>query len=164
MSRIGRAMLDAVREAPAREHGSVLRRTAAHAVGGLRGAGWVPGAELWLVASVNGLGLVDASSGERLARDRGELPAGYPERTPAIGPAAGRTVAIAGLDGGALPRRTHDGWAVAFDERAGLWLTAPDGSVEALSVRLEGVRVLGFSGTGRSLVVGDGATLVTFAR
>jgi hypothetical protein len=161
---VDRATLDAVRAAPAREHGSVFRRTGTHPMGGLRGAGSVPGGELWLVASANGLGLFDAASGQRLARHRGALPPGYPERTPGLGAASGVEVAIAGLDGGALAASARDGWRLAFDRRAGLWLTAPDGSIEALRVPLEDVRVLGFSGTGRSLVVGDAATLLTFAR
>lgn len=161
--RASQETIRAVQSARAGDHGSLFRRTAVHAVGGLRGAGWVP-EELWLVASVNGLGVVDARSGASLARERGPLPDGYPKRTPGIGPARGAHVVIAGLDGGALPLRTLDGWQIAFDERAGLWLTSPTGSIEALRVPLEVVRVLGFSGSGASFVVGDGASLVTFAR
>lgn len=161
--RASKHTIDAVRSAPASEHGSVFRRTGVHGVGGLRGAGWVRD-ELWLVASINGLGLFDARSGGLLARDPGPLPAGYPRHTPAIGPASGAHAVVAGLDGGALPLATSDGWQLAFDERAGLWLTTPSGSIEALRAPLESVRVLGFSGTGGSWVVGDGATLLTFAR
>jgi hypothetical protein len=159
-----RAVIDAVRAAPARDEGSVFRRTGVHAVGGLRGAGNVAGTDLWLVVSSNGSGLFDALTGERVARDPSS-PAGYPTETRGIGPARDAIVRVAGIDGGSLPCRTSDGWELAFDERAGLWLVPPGGApIEVLRVRLDEARVLGVSETGRSFVVGDAASLYTFAR
>ena len=156
-----KALLDAVRSAPAGEHGSVFRRTGSHPVGGLRSAGNAAGTELWLVVSANGRGLFDAVGGQRVARDPTPVSSG-PVR--GIGPLAGRDVEVAGIDGGRLPRQTADGWQVTFDERAGLWLTTPAGAIEVLRVRIEEARVLGFSHDGGYFVVADAATLVTFAR
>lgn len=169
--RVSNAMFRAITSLPVREEGSVFRKVAVHAVGGLLGAGNVEGTELWLVASSSGLGLLDATTGKRIARDAAQLPPGYPEATPGIGPAAGRYVNIAGLDGGTLPQATSDGWQLSFDMSVGIWLTppgiardVPSPHIEVLRVQLEELRVGGFSATGGSLVLGDAATLYVFAR
>jgi hypothetical protein len=168
--RVSNAMFRAVLNTPAREEGSIFRKTAVHAVGGLLGAGNVEGTEHWLVASSSGLGLFDAETGARLARDP-RLPAGYPLTTECIGSAQGKHVRICGLDGGALPLRTTDGWQLSCDMSVGIWLTppgvpadAPSAQLEVLRVQLEEVRVFGFSESGNSLVLADAATLYLFAR
>lgn len=168
--RVSNAMFRAVLSAPAREEGSVFRKTAVHAVGGLLGAGNVRGSEHWLVASRAGLGLLDAETGALLARDA-SLPKGYPESTRGIGSASGTHVRICGLDGGALSLRTPDGWQLSCDMSVGIWLTppgvpadAPSTQLEVLRVQLEELRVFGFSESGNSLVLGDARSLYLFAR
>lgn len=163
-----------VQRSLAHDHGSVFRRTAVVPVGGLRSAGAVPGTEHWLVISVSGRGLVDGRTGERLARDPSPR---FEQRSregrcqiQAIGPHAGTWVDVGGLEAGALPLRTEDGWQLAFDVRAGLWLappgSTPDGpTIEVLRMPIhDEPRILGFSGTGRSFAAGDGAMLAIYAR
>jgi hypothetical protein len=88
-------------------------------VGGLIGVGFArhpeTGRDLLLTASHNGLGLVDASTGERLARDDDDDLA-WPDdddlTCPGIGPITGTRVRMAGLPGGGLHAGTTDGWSV----------------------------------------------------
>jgi hypothetical protein len=168
--RVSNAMFRAVTSAHARSEGSVFRKTGEQAVGGLRGVGNINGTELWLVASSSGLGLLDAKTGERIARAP-NLPPGYPEATPGIGSADGKLVRIVGIDGGSLPLSTPDGWRLCCDMSVGIWLTPPgiatdmpSPHIEVLRVRLEELRVGGFSASGDSLVLGDARTLHLFAR
>lgn len=87
--------------------------------GGLIGAGFAThpetGADLLLVASHNGLGLIDPVTGERLARDDEDM-IGWPDDAdltcPGIGPVAGTRVPMAGLLGGGLHRTAGGGWTV----------------------------------------------------
>lgn len=169
--RVSNAMFRAVTSAHAWAEGSVFRKTGEQAVGGLAGVGNVEGTELWLVASSSGLGLFDARTGERIARDP-RRPGGYPEATPGIGLAKGKLVRIVGIDGGGkLPQTTPDGWELTYDLSVGIWLTPPgiatdipSPHIEVLRVRLEEIRVGGFSASGDSLVLGDARTLHLFAR
>ena len=169
--RVSNAMFRAVTSAHARSEGSVFRKTGEQAVGGLAGVGNVEGTELWLVASSSGLGLFDAKTGERIARDP-KRPLGYPEATPGIGAAKGKRVRIVGIDGGgSLPQATPDGWKLTCDMSVGIWLTPPgiamdipSPHIEVLRLRLEELRVGGFSASGDSLVLGDARTLHLFAR
>ena len=73
--------------------------------------------------------------------------------------------------GGKLPQTTPDGWQLTCDMSVGIWLTPPgiptdipSPHIEVLRVRLEEIRVDGFSASGDSLVLGDARTLHLFAR
>lgn len=91
-------------------------------IGGLLGIGFAThpgnGHDLVLVVSSDGHGLFDASTGERIARDRDPDPeAAAPDEDPdlvrpGIGPIAGVPVRIAGLFGGGLHRTAPGGWTV----------------------------------------------------
>ncbi|MFJ6728510.1 hypothetical protein ACIQPQ_26800 [Streptomyces sp. NPDC091281] len=97
-------------------------RVAVVAVGGLLGIGFASlpedGRDLVMVVSTTGHGLLDAVTGERIARDREpdpdeETPDTAPDLTcPGLGPVAGQRVHIAGLHGGGLHSGTADGWSL----------------------------------------------------
>ncbi|MCX5374400.1 hypothetical protein OG613_09270 [Streptomyces sp. NBC_00015] len=97
------------------------RRVAYTPVGGLLGVGFVShpgtGHDLVMVVSHDGHGLIDAVSGEKIARDRdpapeGSTPDGASDLScPGLGPVAGSRVRIAGLFGGGLHTTTADGWS-----------------------------------------------------
>ena len=139
------------------------------AVGGLWAVGFGANSDLLLVISVNGRGVFDCVSGERVARDPSDDDA-YDEDSETaagIGPLAGARIEICGANGGIVTRRrlpltTHDGWVVAkTDEMIVLraehaeWTTIAE--VEELSA-------IGFSPTGRSLVAAESHTLHVWSR
>src|SRR5690242_12963462 len=91
------------------------------AVGGLVGVGFAvhpdTGADVLMVVSHDGHGLVDPLTYEKLARN----PNPDPERSmpdnadltcPGLGPVAGMEIRIAGLFGGGLNATTADGWGL----------------------------------------------------
>lgn len=95
------------------------RRTS---IGGLLCVGFAvhpeAGHDLVMVVSVDGHGLFDAVTGEKIARDRDpapdtSTPDAHPDLTcPGLGPVAGVPVRMAGLFGGGLHSTTPDGWTL----------------------------------------------------
>ncbi|CAL9497112.1 hypothetical protein [Streptomyces sp. enrichment culture] len=91
-------------------------------VGGLVGIGFAvhpdSGHDLVMTVSSDGHGLLDAVTGEKIARDRDpdpetSTPDAHPDLAcPGLGPVAGTPVRIAGLFGGGLHRTTPDGWTL----------------------------------------------------
>ncbi|WP_432054792.1 hypothetical protein [Streptomyces sp. bgisy022] len=91
-------------------------------VGGLLGIGFAvhpdSGHDLVMIVSGDGHGLLDAITGEKIARDRDpdpgtSTPDAHPDLTcPGLGPVAGTPVRIAGLFGGGLHSTTPDGWTL----------------------------------------------------
>ncbi|MFG2572668.1 hypothetical protein [Streptomyces sp. NPDC048481] len=100
----------------------VFAHTHGIAVGGLLGIGFAAhpddGRDLVMVVSHDGHGLLDAVTGEKIARDRDPDPEdGTPDAAadltcPGPGPIAGSRVHIAGLFGGGLHTTTGDGWTL----------------------------------------------------
>lgn len=157
------------------------RAPVVHAIGGLRAIGFAEGTDLLLVSSSDGLGVLDCAAGTRVARDREAGPTAGDELQlccPGIGPLAGQTVTMAGLQGGGMRHAAADGWRI---ERVGLaWpeellLLVPPGS-DLFETRPNrradftklfddaGLRAAGFSPTGRSLVIATGSDVMIFSR
>jgi hypothetical protein len=143
------------------------RRIQIH-VGGITAVGFAPGTELLLVLSHDGLGVVDVTTGVVIARgaeSRGDADDPYPICTTGIGPLAGQRIALTGLWGGGMRTTASDGWSVC--RIAPHWpaecavLSAPGApelddpaKVTMLAKDLEPtIRAIGFSDSGRSLVV-----------
>lgn len=91
-------------------------------VGGLQGIGFAvhpeSGHDMVMVMSLDGRGLFDAVTGEKIVRDRHPDPdTATPDASPdlacpGLGPVTGTRVRIAGLFGGGLHRTTPDGWCI----------------------------------------------------
>lgn len=91
-------------------------------IGGVLGMGFAvhpdSGHDLIMVVSSDGHGLLDAVTGEQIARDRDpdpetSTPDAHPDLTcPGLGPIEGVPVRMAGLFGGGLHSTTPDGWTL----------------------------------------------------
>jgi hypothetical protein len=153
---------------------SPWRRVLLH-IGGVTAVGFGAGTELMLVLTHSGLGIVDATTGSIVAREveMDEIYNNpYPVYATGIGPLAGERVPLAGLWGGGLRTMTSDGWVV--HRVAPEWpadsvvLCSPDypelddpSKVVMIAKNLEPpIRALGFSDSGRSLVVANTSILL----
>ncbi|GLY50800.1 hypothetical protein [Lentzea sp. NBRC 102530] len=152
------------------------------AVGGLLGVGFgvdpVSGRDLLLlVVSSQGLGLLDAVTGERLARDRDD-DLGWPDddlTCPGIGVLEGVRVPVAGLAGGGL-HTGADGWSVDVvspdwpHDRVLLSTWSPfrgehgEGWWHVFHSRHSELRAAGFSPSGRTLVVATSSDVTLWTR
>ncbi len=149
------------------------------AVGGLSAVGFDRHSERLLIVSSQGRGLVDCTSGQRLARDHGEYYGDEQQlEAEAIGPLAGTIIRMAGLHGGGLPLTTEDGWSLELVTMdwphtdvlllaPGSWLYGSLHGKESSFYKIatdSELRACGFSYTGRSLVVATSSDLVIYAR
>ncbi|MER8182890.1 hypothetical protein [Kitasatospora sp. NPDC094015] len=157
-------------------------------VGGLLGIGFAVapdnGNDLVMVVSVDGHGLFDAVSGEKIARNRDpdpddSTPDAVPDLScPGLGPVAATRVRIAGLHGGGLHTTTLDGWTLEVISPE--WpnhrvLLSTDGGMPHAgpyadrwwhifdSDRSE-LRAAGFSPSGRTLAVATSSDLTLWTR
>jgi hypothetical protein len=149
------------------------------AIGGLTAVGFDRDSELLLVVSSRGRGVIDATSGAKVARDDTEY---YEDdrylEAAGIGPLSNAIVRLSRLAGGGLPRGTSDGWSVELVAAEwpvadvllfapGAWLYGslhgkPD---EFTKVASESeLRAAGFSYSGRSLIVATSSDIVIFGR
>lgn len=156
-------------------------------VGGLEGVGFgvhpATGGDVLMVVSLGGFGLLDATTGAEIARDRDPdpqvaTPDGPDLACPGIGVLTGTRVTIAGLFGGGLHTTTKDGWTI--DVVAPEWpfhrvVLSADGGVNAgepgtswwqvFDDQGHGeFRAAGFSPSGRTLVVATSSDVTLFAR
>ncbi|NNN35957.1 hypothetical protein HLK59_37470 [Streptomyces sp. S3(2020)] len=156
-------------------------------VGGLLGIGFAThpenGHDLVMVVSHDGHGLLDAVTGERIARDRDADP--YPERDaradlsyPGPGPIADRRVHIAGLFGGGLHTGTDDGWVVevvspdwphdrvVLSSGSAMPHRAPHGEGwwHVFHSYHSELRAVGFSPSGRTLAVATSSDVTLWTR
>lgn len=149
-------------------------------IGGLFSVGYGDESDLLLVVSASGRGVFDCITGDRLARDHDESQPTREEsirlESPGIGPLEGRVIRVAGLNGGGMPLMATDGWHLAplhldfvtdvvILERPGadLLYRGPEGCWKVYEG--EGIRACGFSPTGRTYVIAEGAhTLHIFSR
>jgi hypothetical protein len=131
--------------------------------GGLTGVGTDAASRYLLVVSHDGRGVFDLASGERVARDRGNVPDTEFRENPftvgGIGPLAGTMIPCAGLWGGALPQVTPDGWRTTSTE-----LVGPDGQRYALPEPDAHVAAVGFTSTGEVLIYATGASVTLYFR
>jgi hypothetical protein len=142
------------------------------AVGGLFQVGYAENSDLLLVLSSQGRGVFDCLTGEKVARDDEEAHdffAPIPLTADGFGPLAGKSIRMAGLFGGGLPRTTEDGWFL--EEQAPAWpirtilLRSP--ARETIAIGDDGaceLRAFGFSETGNSLIIAISCDLAIFAR
>jgi hypothetical protein len=155
-------------------------------VAGLLGVGFashpVSGDDLLMVVSSQGRGLLDASTGAKIARDRDpdrELcePSGPDLSCPGLGPLTGLQVRIAGLFGGGLHTTTEDGWTldvVAPDWPNHRVLLSTDGGLHRgpaggtwwhiFHSDYSELRVAGFSPSGRALVIATSSDVTLISR
>lgn len=156
-------------------------------IGGLQGIGFAvhpeDGRDLVMVTSMDGHGLFDAVTGEKIARDRDPdtdtaSPDGTPDLAcPGLGPVAGTRVRIAGLFGGGLHATTPDGWCI--DVVAPEWpnervLLSTDGGAfkgehggswwHVFHSDYSTLRAVGFSPSGCTLAVATSSDLTLWAR
>lgn len=139
------------------------------------------GVDLVLVVSHGGRGVV-STDGQVVARDRTEMSDDWydPSTLTAtgIGPLAGNRVRLAGLAGGGLPVGTADGWQITRypvdwpDERVILepphasviWTGHEAGCVTLLHDDIHEVRTVGFTPSGRLLVIATSGALYLYTR
>jgi hypothetical protein len=174
-----------VRMVPAGPPPAPWRSVAVRSVGGLTEVGIgssAAGEEFVLVVSGTGRGVV-STGGEVVARDHDDQLADWYEPielvATGIGPLAGQRVRLAGLAGGGLALDTADGWSVGRypvdwpDERVileppntgVLWPGHESGCVTLLGPDLpHEVRTVGFSRTGRLLVIATSGDLALYTR
>jgi hypothetical protein len=162
-------------EAPAQP----WRHIGTFAVGGLRAAGFADASDLLLVVSSMGRGVFDCRAGTKLARNDDEY---WGEDldllAEGIGPLAGQSIPMAGPYGGGLRRLTADGWSLELVTLAwpaqDILLLAPFSSLydclhgkpsrfQKIDSESE-LRAVGFSPTGRSLVIASSSTLTIYGR
>ncbi|HWA24285.1 MAG TPA: hypothetical protein VG734_01325 [Lacunisphaera sp.] len=149
------------------------------AIGGLADGGYLPDSDIFLAITSSGRGLFEAMTGKRIGRDREDGGAWIDEiqlTATSIAPHEDVQVRIAGLSGGGLPHSTRDGWRLEMAApdwpRIAVFLQ-PLGCSVLVENRASGARkifddyeprVVGFSETGRSFVIGTSDTLYFFGR
>lgn len=152
------------------------------AVGGLFAVGYATETDLLQVVSSQGNGLFDCTTGEKLARDYGDVYSFFDEEAltvNGIGPLEGMIINTAGLGGGKLPVITLDRWKL-HDELTELppalqgpvhsiflEQTAPYQEPERTCVGSDEpceLRAYGFSPTGRSFVIASSCQIELFCR
>lgn len=156
-------------------------------IGGLQGIGFGihpdTGQDLVMVTSLDGHGLFDTVTGEKIARDRDPDPAtSTPDAAPdlscpGLGPLAGTRVQIAGLFGGGLHSTSGDGWTV--DVVTAEWpnervILSSDGGAHKgepgetwwhiLHASYSTLRAAGFSPSGRTLTVATSSDLTLWTQ
>jgi hypothetical protein len=148
-------------------------------VGGLRSVGFQDDADILLVVSEQGRGIIDCIADQKLARDHEEY---YEDEirleADGIGPLAGKKIRISGLYGGGLPNSTSDGWSIetvtlSWPEEI-LFLVEPAswfygslyGQPDNFRKVFSGseIRAKGFSPTGRTFVIATSSDLTIYTR
>ncbi len=157
-------------------------------IGGLLGIGFAiapdTGHDLVMVVSVDGHGLFDTLTGEKIARDRDpdpddSTPDAVPDLScPRLGPIAGTRVPVAGLFGGGLHTTTSDGWSleiispewphhrVLLSTDGGMPHKGPHGERwwHVFDSDYSELRTAGFSPSGRTLAVATSSDLTLWTR
>lgn len=154
-------------------------KAAVFPVGGLRSVGFHGDADILLIVSEQGRGVIDCIAGEKIARDHEEY---YEDEirldADGIGPLAGQKVRISGLYGGGLPNSRTDGWSVEtvtlFWPEKILLLVEPGswfygslyGQPDNFRKIFSGseIRAKGFSPTGRTFVIATSSDLTIYTR
>ena len=155
-------------------------RTGIVPVGGLWHVGFGSNSDLALVISVSGRGVIDCTTGQKLARDDEEY---HPNEgsldADGIGPLQDQKIRIAGIWGGGLTRLTADGWSVEPHPLS--WpneelLLCPPGQTmlwqpndqEPNLIKLgnfaSSLVAYGFSPTGRSLIIATSSEFIIYGR
>ncbi|MDP9317232.1 MAG: hypothetical protein M3R24_41315 [Chloroflexota bacterium] len=144
-----------------------------YGVGGLENIGFAEESELLLIVSSSGRGVLNCTTGERVARDYDtDIPSMHniiQLQTPGIGPLTDHMIRMAGLHGGGLSTITHDGWhlevvhltwhhSLAFLEPSSASIYHDRTYEQCVKVYDgEPIRAYGFSYTGESMVIAEGS-------
>jgi len=163
------SLRDAYRRKEQAEAPAPWRRVQVY-VNGITAVGFGAGTELLLVLTHSGLGVIDVVTGATVARKGEEdisVDDPYPTYATGIGPLAGQRIPLAGLWGGGLKTTALDGWVVhraSPNWPADCAVLCPPDSPELEDVAVAtmlvkdldpAIRALGFSDSGRSLVVAN---------
>jgi hypothetical protein len=169
------------RLAPAKTLPQPWRQADRVAVGGLTDVGIADSADLLLVVSQAGRGVLDCRTSALVARDdAGDFPFDVASLlAEGIGPLAGRTIRMSGLRGGGLAAQTIDGWGLEHhplswphDEfflaptgQTMFW-QAPDQPLKLTKLAgfIAEIRAFGFSPTGRTFIIATAADISVFVR
>jgi hypothetical protein len=156
-------------------------------IGGLQGIGFAVhpenGHDLVMVVSMDGHGLFDAVTGEKIARNRDPSPdSATPDAAPdlacpGLGPVTGTRVRVAGLWGGGLHATTPDGWSldvevpewpnerVLLSAHGDIYRDPPgQGWWHVFHSDYSTFRAAGFSPSGRTLAVATSSDLTLWTR
>lgn len=152
-----------------------------YSVGGLMDVGFQPSSDLLLViSSSGGRGVFDCLTGAKVNRDE-DLEFYFDAQSlivASIEPMIEPLIGTAGLHGGGLAKGTNDGWSLDFDPTkwpsTNVYLLGgfqslfwqKDGeeyNVTFLAENMD-VRVLGFSPTGQSFIIGTPSDLAIYSR
>lgn len=172
-------LLEILSKIPASSSPAGWRQTGTFAVGGLTEIGFAQHAELLLVVSSNGRGVIDCGTGQRIARDDEDGGSWYDTsnlQCAGVGPLEGATIAIAGLHGGGLP--TINRYGESLHVVAPDWPTqdvvfcasAGDPFIEGrqsdCTIVVSGIdiRAYGFSWSGNVLAVATSSDLWIFTK
>ncbi|WP_267104583.1 hypothetical protein [Xanthomonas sacchari] len=149
------------------------------AVAGLHSIGFDMESEYLLVVSSAGRGVIDCHAGQKVARDYEENYEGeeFLEAN-GIGPLQGKKIRTSGLPGGGLPLGTSDGWHIELVTLdwpiREIILVEPFSSLYGARYGKPAIfhkiyatyelRAIGFSYTGKTLVIATSSDIVIFSR
>ncbi|UYK88942.1 hypothetical protein [Xanthomonas sacchari] len=155
------------------------REVATIAVAGLHSIGFDMESEYLLVVSSAGRGVIDCHAGQKVARDYEENYEGeeFLEAN-GIGPLQGKKIRTSGLPGGGLPLGTSDGWHIELVTLdwpiREIILVEPFSSLYGARYGKPAIfhkiyatyelRAIGFSYTGKTLVIATSSDIVIFSR
>lgn len=137
-------------------------------LGGVTEVGFSEKSDYLLVISFSGRGVIDLTTGEKVARDYEDYDPSWNDaphlRAKGIGPIAEEMIPLCGLWGGGLRRFTEDGWQVNMVNTPNLEYIVylgppiltrghPPPFHPTVIARVEEIRAFGFSPSGRHLVM-----------
>lgn len=149
------------------------------AVGSLLEVGFDRDSELLLVTSSSGRSVIDCLTGQKIARDYTEdVESNQYLEAEGIGPLTGKTIPMAGINGGSLPVGAFDGWVIEnvplnwpchhlLLVEPGSWLYGARYkqacAFHKLAIEI-GLRAFGFSYTGQTLIIATSNSLIVYRR
>lgn len=159
------------------------RFVASVSVGGFEALGFSMDSSHFLVVSSSGRGVFASETGERIEREPLNASGDWYDlntlTVEGIGPLSGRSIAVAGIHGGGLPRVSLDGWVIDLlspDWPESFVTLSPPGSSPWIQEQSQGivkiaptegdddVKCFGFSWCRRHLVVATSHTVDLFVR
>ena len=158
------------------------RKVCTVSVGGLTDVGYGEGSDLLLAVSHSGRGVIDCTTGTRVARDPDDKMNEWHDQVrliaQGIGPLEGNSIPMAGLWGGGLPLTTRDAWSLyvfnttMFDvvialEPPGCSVLTPDRSTGCVLLDYDNTtefRACGFSPTGMTFVAACSSDIDVYCR
>jgi hypothetical protein len=170
-------ILKSIERSPLVEASPPWKKIGHFSIGGVRAIGYSDCSRYILVETIDGRGLFDCFTGEKILRDSKD----YPDKEVSllcdgIGPIEGETIRMSGLHGGGLPLSTQDGWTIEIVSswpvsnilllEPGSWL---HGEKYGKPFQFEKIwsgyelRAGGFSKSGETLIIGESSDLVIYS-